>query len=253
MIKQDTKKLILDFIAIHQGVKAHDIIINFSLNAAGIFRHLKNLCASHSIYKMGRPPKVTYFAYNNMPADNFLKQQINWAMSGGQQFLLPDSLCATRDIFQARLERSAKSLIELTNENLAYLLIAVAGEIGNNAFDHNLGNWRDVMGLNFAFNLSEKEILLADRGQGMLKTIQNVKPDVMDDATALRVAFTETISGRYPEQRGNGLKFVKKIVEENNLYLEFYSGRAVCIIDSNGLKIDGSRHIIPGTLALIKF
>lgn len=94
---------------------------------------------------------------------------------------------------------------------------------------------------------------MADRGQGVLTTIKKVRPETDNDAQALRVAFTETISSRFPERRGNGLKFVKKVMEENKLYLEFYSGAAVCVIGPDGFKINDSQPIIPGVLALIKF
>lgn len=43
--------------------------------------------------------------------------------------------CLSRDIFQAGLDN-------LYQETKNPLLIAVAGEIGNNAFDHNSGSWR---------------------------------------------------------------------------------------------------------------
>jgi hypothetical protein len=67
---------------------------------------------------------------------------------------------------------------------------------------------------------------LADRGQGVLATLEKVKPELSDDQEALKTAFLERISGRAPENRGNGLKFVKENVEEMKMHLLFYSGNA---------------------------
>jgi hypothetical protein len=39
-----------------------------------------------------------------------------------------------------------------------------------------------------------------------------VHPHLADEQAALHAAFETVISGRMPEQRGNGLKFVRKIV-----------------------------------------
>jgi len=248
------KEQILEYLEANSGSKAVEIVNYFQLNASGVFRHLKKLSEDGLIYKTGKPPKVFYFCYKkNMKEDSFLGKQINWACSGNSQFLGFDTLCSTRDLFQARLEKLLHDLLKITSENAAYLLVAIVGEIGNNAFDHNLGNWRDVAGLVFDIDLAGREIILSDRGQGVLATIKRVKPDVKNDEDALRIAFTKVISGRFPEQRGNGLKFVKKVVVENNFYLKFYSGAAVCQIDSYGLKLDSGKVIIPGVLALIKF
>lgn len=102
-------------------------------------------------------------------------------------------------------------------------------------------------------DLSARVIILVDRGQGVLATIKRVRPRTPDDKSALLTAFTEIISGRYPEQRGNGLKYVKKVMDENNLYLEFYSGRAEAKISNGNLTIEKIDKYIPGTLAIIKF
>ena len=48
--------------------------------------------------------------------------------------------------------------------------VAVAGEIGNNSFDHNLGNWADMIGIFFYYDEKTHTIILADRGQGVLVT-----------------------------------------------------------------------------------
>lgn len=56
-------------------------------------------------------------------------------------------------------------------------------------------------------------VLLADRGQGIPRSLAAVAPYITDDQVAVETAFRETISGRAPERRGNGLKFVREVIE----------------------------------------
>ena len=111
--------------------------------------------------------------------------------------------CPTRNIFSARLESSVTRLEKVLNSD-AYLLTAVIGEIGNNSFDHNLGSWPDVPGTFFAIDINSDKIVLADRGQGIMATLKRVYPDIKNNKEALKTAFTKTVSGRFPEKRGNG-------------------------------------------------
>lgn len=250
-----TSNKILAFIKQNNGSTAKDIIAHFERNAAGIFRHLRKLREQSKIYKIGKPPRVHYFAYINM--DNKPKAEedvFNWVVSGGPQYVNPDIFCSSRDTFQTRIENLINNLkTAVKNDGLIYLIAAVVGEIGNNSFDHNIGHWRDVPGIYFKLELTEREIILADRGQGVYATIKGVVPQVKDEAEALKVAFTELVSGRAPEKRGNGLKFVKKIIEDNQLNLRFFTGNAVGEINGAGLEIKKTDMQIPGTLAIIKF
>jgi hypothetical protein len=53
-----------------------------------------------------------------------------------------------------------------------------------------------------------------------------VRPTLENDEDAVRVAFTEVLSGRAPEGRGNGLKYVKEVVSEYPINLLFRTGNA---------------------------
>lgn len=251
---ETTKIKILAIIKQNPGIHTKEILANFSLTKAMIFRHLKELLNEGQIIKIGRTPKVKYYYKYNMTDKTELEQQFfNWALNGEAPKKSGDWLCGTRDVFQARQEKLLLTLKNLVSENLLYLLVGAVGEIGNNSFDHNLGNWRDMPGVLFTADTAAREIILADRGQGVLATIKRVRPQTVNDQGALTVAFTEIISGRFPEQRGNGLKYVKKIIEENNLYLEFYSGAAVAKITKENFVMETADKIVPGTLAVIKF
>ncbi|MEI8103380.1 MAG: hypothetical protein WCG84_00540 [Candidatus Moraniibacteriota bacterium] len=156
---------------------------------------------------------------------------IQWLKSNLEVIRLPDDLyCQTREVFQTRLERMLNELLEnqeITDDQ-SYLISAMVGEIGNNSFDHNVGNWRDIMGIFFSYSFAEGKFqaVLADRGQGVLKTLRQVRPSLANDRDALLAAFTEKLSGRAPENRGNGLKFVRTGVNSNHFHLTFLSGNA---------------------------
>jgi hypothetical protein len=131
----------------------------------------------------------------------------------------------------------------------------VAGEIGNNSFDHNLGQWPDAPGILFAYDLEKGQIVLADRGLGVLTTLKRIKTDLKNHQEAIKVAFTEIISGRAPENRGNGLKYVYRVIEKNPINLFFQSGNAKLQLrgGSQDLSITQSKDTISGCLAFITY
>lgn len=136
---------------------------------------------------------------------------IEWACAADGVMPPSDFYCETRDVAQARIEKLRITLIHADySEDIAGLLSAIVGELAGNCFDHNLGKWKDVPGcwLEVASTGMDIRAIVADRGQGVLATLQQVVPNLTDADTALRIAFTKTITGRAPEQRGNGLKFV---------------------------------------------
>ncbi len=205
--------------------------------------------------------KNQYRFYSKEQLEEFIKKDIfifaqKWAKKKNTKNL-PDFLyCQNVSVFQARLYSLNSDLERVFGENPFFsLVVAIVGEIGNNSFDHNLGNWPDMPGIFFGYNLEKKEIILADRGQGILKTLRNVRPELKNDIDALNVAFTEVISGRAPENRGNGLKFVKRNIERQPINLFFQSGEAE--LDLTGYKkefnIKKTRFPFRGCLALIKF
>ena len=142
--------------------------------------------------------------------------------------------CRDAAVFKSRLSKLEILLQKNTSLTEKFSLVtAVVGEIGNNSFDHNLGNWPDLPGLFFGYSLQERKIILADRGQGVLTTLKRVKKDLSTHKEALYVAFTEVISGRAPESRGNGLKYVRSVVQEYKMKLSCNSGDAICFIDDD--------------------
>lgn len=178
----------------------------------------------------------------------------HWALVGDA--IASEFHCPTSAVFQARLTRMQDDFSRAgMDDDTVALTVAVAGEIGNNSFDHNLGNWLDVPGVFFGYHVDRKIIVLADRGLGILGTLKRVRPELTTHQDALRVAFTEVVSGRAPEDRGNGLKFVRNVITTHAMALFFHSGDAELRIDSTtrDLHIATSPTKIPGCLAKITF
>ena len=157
-----------------------------------------------------------------------------WAKDDPPRKIDEKYYCETRDIFQSRLDSMVNLLLKNSKiaENDIYILSAIAGEIGNNSFDHNLGT-----------------VVLADRGRGILATLKRVKPELKNDEEALKTAFNEKISGRAPESRGNGLKFVKESIKQTKNHLTFISGTAKTELNEK-MEISQAEKI-NGCLALI--
>jgi len=197
--------------------------------------------------------------YNQSDIDQYLKEieivALNWAKSINPITLNPDVYYQTRDVFQVRLEKLQSELSKIAPIEVVSLITAVAGEIGNNSFDHNLGSWPDIPGVFFSYSVRDRKVVLADRGQGILTTLKRVLPELVNFSEALKTAFSETISGRYPEARGNGLKFVRSIIVKNPFSLFFQTGDAQLSLkkDDVELNIQQAENIIKGCFAVISF
>jgi len=205
-----------------------------------------------------------YRYYKKEDIDEYIKNNIkdifkmarSWVLNKEGAEPQSDFYCKDVYVFKARSDRLEKELSETEATQKIYASVgSVVGEIGNNSFDHNLGNWPDIRGIFFAYDLTKKIVVLADRGQGILATLKKVKPELNNHSDALKTAFTEIISGRAPEARGNGLKFVKRMVTTYNLKLFFQTGDATLDIDKKNqeLKIKQSTVNFHGCLALIQY
>ena len=183
--------------------------------------------------KSNRSNELTHRYYTEAQLEEFLsnnyeyleKTSRKWAFNKKPTIILNRFHCPDRSIFKARLSKLSFLLSKNEELNINYkssMIISVIGEIGNNSFDHNLGSWEDDIGIFFGYNLVEKKIILADRGQGLLKTLKRIKPKLSTHESAIKVAFTEYVSGRAPESRGNGLKYVRRIIETETETLELY-------------------------------
>jgi len=181
---------------------------------------------------------------------------MRWSFSKEPVQVLSTFYCPDSFVFKARLVRLESTLLkDETLSDIFSLITAVVGEIGNNSFDHNIGNWPNIPGIFFSYSLKARKIILADRGLGVLTTLKRAKPDLATDQEALLAAFTQSLSGRGPEKRGNGLKFVRKVVSANNLDLFFQSGQASVRINKKTDKIKPVKEskYLAGCLVTLKY
>lgn len=164
--------------------------------------------------------------------------------------------CSNSSIFQFQLNKLNNQLSSTESLKDIYpIIVAISGEIGNNSFDHNLGNWPDIPGIFFAYDLTKKIIVLADRGKGILASLIRVRPNLKSHEEALKLAFTEKITGRAPESRGNGLKFVRKAISMYPISLNFQTGDANLSMAQkrHDIALEKAETNLRGCLALIKF
>ena len=188
-------------------------------------------------------------------ASDLMKFASGWIQSGTE---FPAAFyCPTSSIFNARLTKMEMLLMQKPGFDKLYSLITlITGEIGDNSFAHNLGKWPDTSGIFFGYDLDKHIIVLADRGLGILETLRRVLPGLSNHVAAVEVAFTEFISGRAPEKRGNGLKLVREVVLEQAISLYFTSGDAEVRMKNGQNKIfqvTRGQNIVRGCLAKIEF
>ena len=164
--------------------------------------------------------------------------------------------CQTSSIFNAKLVKLEHELMNKPGFDKLYsLIVLIAGEIGDNSFAHNLGKWRDTPGIFFGYDIEKGIIVLADRGLGVLETLKQVLPELANHTKAVEVAFTEFISGRAPEKRGNGLKLVREVVLAQPIDLFFTSGDAEVRMQGSDkiFRVTRGQHLVNGCLAKIEF
>ena len=254
-MKTNTTQKLLQYLRTHKRTTAKKLTEFLSISKQALFKHhLTPLLQAGKIKKIGRPPTVYYSLLEE--GLSLQKSAMAWAQAEQVQTkdLEREYYCETRDVFQGRLDKMLYEMIRIKTlpTDTVYLLTAVTGEIGNNSFDHNLGQWPDVPGIIFGYETikGKATVILADRGQGVLTTLKKIRPALADDRKALEVAFTERVSGRSPEKRGNSLKYVRKVIDAQHMHLAFSSGSATAKLNDI-LKIDSTTPHIQGCVAII--
>lgn len=197
-----------------------------------------------------------YYRENDLEifASDLMKFASEWIRDGIE---FPGTFyCPTSSIFNARLTKMQDALMQKPGfEKLYSLIILITGEIGDNSFAHNLGKWPDTVGIFFGYDLEKRIIVLADRGLGVLATLKQVRPKLSSHVEAVEVAFTEFISGRAPEKRGNGLKLVREVVIDQPIDLFYTSGDAEVRMKGHNkvFRVTRGQRIVRGCLAKVEF
>lgn len=187
-------------------------------------------------------------------SSDLMRFATEWIENGSE---FPDNFyCQTNSIFNARLIKMENLLIQKPGfEKLYSLITLIAGEIGDNSFAHNLGKWPDTPGIFFGYDLGKRIIVLADRGLGILETLRRVRTELASHTAAVEVAFTEFVSGRAPEKRGNGLKLVREVILTNPIDLFYTTGDAEVRMKGSHkiFRVTRGQRIVRGCLAKIEF
>ena len=224
------------------------------ISRVAVFKRIKN--GSIKAQKIGRN-FVIYkkdVGESGVLISDIFKPAKDWALTAKE--ISDQYYCQNSGIFQGRLVKMEGLMLKDERAKpLFSLLVSIAGEIGDNSYDHNLGQWQDVPGIFFGYDLAKRQIVLADRGVGILKTLSKVRPGLKNHSEALRLAFTEIISGRKPEARGNGLKYIRNVILKNPINLIFQTGNAKLVLNSGDEKLDiqSTGENIRGCIAFITY
>ncbi len=162
--------------------------------------------------------------------------------------------CRYGDEFNARLGQFERMFRNFgLNDEDAKRALVIFGELGNNVFDHNLGNWPTNFSgsIVVAQNYPQKkriECVIADAGVGFLGSLRAAFPALHSDLEAIQKGL-EGYTGRIGETRGNGLKTIQNWTINNfHGILNIHSGRGLVQVDENGIQ---TKEVMPilGTLA----
>lgn len=162
--------------------------------------------------------------------------------------------CRYRDEFNARLEYFISMFRNFgLKSDDAYRATALVGELGNNVFDHNLGNWpTNISGCIIAAQhyptFKKIEIAVGDPGVGFYGSLKVAFPNLTNDIQAIKKGLAG-YTGRIDEERGNGLRLIQKWTIQNfSGKVMIHSGNGLVIVDKSGMK-EYPVHKILGTVA----
>lgn len=162
--------------------------------------------------------------------------------------------CQFRDSFNARLDRFLKMFRNFgMNEEDSYRATSIVGELGNNVFDHNSGNW--PTGISGCFLTAQSypvegsiEFAIGDVGVGFLGSLKRAFPELTEDIDAIHKGLAG-YTGRIGEDRGNGLRLVQDwTINAFAGSLCIHSGKGMVTIDEKGTKNCEAFDVL-GTLA----
>jgi len=162
--------------------------------------------------------------------------------------------CVFRDELDARLSKIQRIFAHLgLNEVERSMATSLVGELGNNVFDHNDGQWpTSVRGAIILAQMNPKkrrvEVVVADPGIGFSGSLKALNPNIASDVEAIKLGLTGA-TGRIGEPRGQGLQIVQNwTIEKFAGIVRIHSGNGLVTVDANGQRAENVFPII-GTLA----
>ena len=162
--------------------------------------------------------------------------------------------CVFRDELNARLGKINRMFSSFgLKEAEASMATSLVGELGNNVFDHNDGQWpTSVRGAIILAQMNPLkgriEVIVADPGIGFRRSLAALDPSVTNDAEAIKLGLSG-VTGRIGERRGQGLRIVQDWTINNFAgIVRIHSGSGLVVVDANGTHAE-SVFSIGGTLA----
>ena len=162
--------------------------------------------------------------------------------------------CFYRDEFNARLSYFIEMFKDFgLTESDAQRATALVGELGNNVFDHNLGNWpTSISGCIIAAghypDTHTIEIAVGDPGAGFYRSLKTAFPKITSDKEAIKLGLAGN-TGRVGEARGNGLRLTQLWTIQNfSGSVMIHSGDGLVIVDKSGMEEKTVNKIL-GTVA----
>jgi len=162
--------------------------------------------------------------------------------------------CRLRSHFDGKLSYFLETFREFGLKKIdPERVTSLIGELGNNSFDHNLGNWpTDFMGCLIIVKNYPKEkyvqVIVSDAGVGFLTSLLPAFPELKNDIEALRKGLRGN-TGRVGEKRGNGLKVIQDWTIKNfSGKVSIQSGEGLIEVDKNGMHEEKCNKIL-GTIA----
>lgn len=184
-----------------------------------------------------------------------------------KELTLIASGCAARSKYVDALCKEVMGLISPSadDSNTNNLLLFCIGEIVNNVIQHS-GSPGDVAGAvcaQFYPSRSEVEVAIVDHGRGILKGLMD-NPDYQsleNDVQALELAVQPDTSGTFNQpyapyqidgNSGNGLYFLRKIIEKTYGFLEIWSYKGHYFQDGSELPVLKEVCEFNGTLVVFR-
>ncbi|MEK7147128.1 MAG: hypothetical protein AAB772_02630 [Patescibacteria group bacterium] len=163
--------------------------------------------------------------------------------------------CIFRDELDARLGKINRMFLHFgLGEIEGSMTTSLVGELGNNVFDHNDGQWpTSVRGAIILAQVNPRqrriEVVVADPGIGFKGSLAALSAPVKnDDLEAIKLGLSG-VTGRIGEPRGQGLRIVQNWTINNFAgIVRIHSGSGLVIVDKNGLHAEPVFPIV-GTLA----
>src|SRR5260221_14658880 len=140
-MKTQTRAQILKIIEKSGKIRPFELRKALNISAQAIHRHLRTL-TQQGMVEIKKSGALTHYALAGVPDLGAVSKWMNTRTAPKG----PESLvCETREVFAGRLPHLKSFVKNGLPENILPLVISTTGEIGNNSFDHNLGQW-DVPG-----------------------------------------------------------------------------------------------------------